>query len=69
MSNYYRYLPPPGYVKTSYTRRENRHLIVPSKLWACISNQDIPIQTIDGRLTKAHQVVKVQSSEGGCTQF
>lgn len=64
MSNYYRFFPPPGYVKTSYTRRENRHLIVPSELWAGMPNQDIPIQTVDGRLTKAYQVVKVESSRG-----
>lgn len=64
MSNHYRFLPPPGYVRTSYTRREIRHLIIPTDLWAGVSYHDVPIQTVDGRLSKVNQIVKVASSRG-----
>ncbi|AOM83521.1 sacsin N-terminal ATP-binding-like domain-containing protein [Salisediminibacterium beveridgei] len=63
-SNYYRYNPPPGFIKFSYKRREEKKMIVRDELWAGLEHDQIPLLTLKGQLTNAGKAFKVNDSRG-----
>ncbi|PEQ91710.1 hypothetical protein CN481_15590 [Bacillus sp. AFS006103] len=63
-SFYYRYDPPPGYVRTSYLRQTSKKLIIPDLNWAGLDSIYVPLTTIDGRLTNPNKAFFIKNVRG-----
>lgn len=63
-SLYYRFDPPPGYTQTFFKRFENRKPIIPDTHWAGLNRNQVPLMTIDGRLTNSDKAFKIRYTKG-----
>jgi hypothetical protein len=63
-SHYYRFDPPPGFIQIIYKRFENKKPLIVDPLWAGLDRTQIPLVTVDGRLTNLEKAFKVRSSRG-----
>lgn len=63
-SFFYRYNPPPGFFKTIYKRRETRSPIIIDTHWAGVNRNEIPLITLDGRLTNRERALIVKQVRG-----
>nr|WP_263327097.1 hypothetical protein [Neobacillus sp. Marseille-Q6967] len=60
----YRFNPPPGYFKTIYKRFDTRTPIVKDNLWAGLKREEVPLKTIDNRLTNPIKGLRLPEIKG-----